>query len=40
MTIESLTGFTLGVVFIVVLALYMNTHRAEDHEREHRRLPR
>jgi len=33
MSIESLFGFTLGVAFIVGLALYMNCHRAEDHEK-------
>ncbi len=37
MTVESLTGFTLGVMFIVALAFYMNTHRAEDHEKRHKR---
>lgn len=36
MTIESLTGLMLGVVFIVVLALYMNKRRAEDHEKRHK----
>lgn len=33
MSIESLVGFALGVAYIVGLALYMNSHRAEDHER-------
>ncbi|WP_018079325.1 hypothetical protein [Thiobacillus denitrificans] len=33
MSIESLIGFTLGVAFIVGLALYMNSHRADDHEK-------
>lgn len=33
MTIESLVGFTLGVVFIVALALYMGQHRLEDKDK-------
>lgn len=33
MSIESLIGLTLGVAFIVGLALYMNGHRAEEHKK-------
>ena len=34
MTIESLVGLATGVAFIVGLALYMNSHRAENHEKD------
>ncbi len=34
MSIESLIGLTLGVAFIVGLALYMNSHRAEEHKKD------
>lgn len=33
MSIESLVGFTVGVVFIVAVALYMDRHRAEDRDK-------
>lgn len=36
MTVESLTGLMLGVVFIVVLALYMNKRREENPEKRHK----
>lgn len=30
MAFEAIVGYTIGVAFIVGLALYMNRHRAED----------